>query len=119
MVAEDTFRPPYYHSNVMSEFMGIVHGIYDAKEHTDNKNGFIPGGASLHNCMTAHGPDSTSFDKASKADQKPVKLKDTLAFMLESRFIMKPTKHALASDKIQPDYFKCWKNLSNNFTKKS
>src|SRR5690606_27298769 len=84
-VAEHTFRPPYFHRNVMSEFMGLIKGVYDAKE----GGGFVPGGCSLHNCMSAHGPDANSFDKASEADLKPAYIDGTLAFMFESRFIMK------------------------------
>lgn len=114
MVAEDTFRPPYYHRNIMSEFMGMIKGVYDGKE---DKGGFIAGGASLHNCMTPHGPDTNAFEKASSGEQKPAKLKNTLAFMLESCFVMKPTDQALNSDKIQPDYFKCWQELPHNFSK--
>ncbi|MEK7689609.1 MAG: homogentisate 1,2-dioxygenase, partial [Bdellovibrionota bacterium] len=67
MVAEDTFRPPYYHRNVMSEYMGLIHGVYDAKP-----EGFVPGGSSLHNCMSSHGPDKQTFDAASSAELKPV-----------------------------------------------
>jgi hypothetical protein len=60
LVAQDTFRPPWFHRNVASEFMGLIHGVYDAKA-----EGFAPGGASLHNCMTGHGPDAATFEKAS------------------------------------------------------
>ncbi len=92
LVAEDTFRPPWYHRNLMSEFMGLVYGEYDAKP-----DGFKPGGASLHNCMVPHGPDEEAFDKASHADLKPQKLDDTLAFMFESRLRFIPTAWALQS----------------------
>ncbi len=90
-MAEDTFRPPWYHRNVMSEFMGLVHGQYDAKP-----EGFRPGGMSLHNCMVPHGPDAEAFDKASSATLAPHKLDDTLAFMFESRWRMLPTEFAHA-----------------------
>ncbi len=90
MVAEDTFRPPWYHRNVMSEFMGLVHGQYDAKP-----EGFKPGGASLHNSMVPHGPDAEAFEKASTAELKPHKLDDTLAFMFESRWRFVPTAFAM------------------------
>jgi homogentisate 1,2-dioxygenase len=107
MVAEHTFRPPYFHRNVMSEFMGLVHGIYDAKE----GGGFVPGGASLHNCMSAHGPDQASFAKASSAELKPHYLADTLAFMFESRYVFAPTARAL--ELAQTDYDAVW----NGFVK--
>ncbi len=111
MVAEDTFRPPYYHRNVMSEFMGLVRGVYDAK-----LEGFTPGGASLHNCMTAHGPDAESFAQASSAALKPSKLVDTLAFMFESRYPIQPTRFALEAQELQADYAACWQSLEKHFT---
>ncbi len=103
MVAEDTFRPPWFHRNVMSEFMGLVHGVYDAKA-----GGFAPGGASLHNCMSGHGPDQTSYEQAVRADLKPHKIESTLAFMFESRWVLRPTLHALRSPVLQHDYDACW-----------
>ncbi len=103
MVAEGTFRPPWFHRNVMSELMGLVHGAYDAKA-----EGFLPGGASLHNCMNAHGPDRASYDKAIAADLAPYKLTDTLAFMFETRWVIAPTKAALASPTLQLDYDAAW-----------
>ena len=90
LVAENTFRPPWYHRNVMSEYMGLIYGQYDAKE-----EGFVPGGGSLHNQMSAHGPDLDAFEKASNAELKPQKLSGTLAFMFESRYIIRPTKFAM------------------------
>ena len=89
LVAEDSFRPPWFHRNVMSELMGLVHGVYDAKA-----EGFLPGGVSIHNCMSAHGPDVATFDKASAADLKPHKIDNTLAFMWESRYVFRPTRLA-------------------------
>ena len=103
MVAENTFRPPWFHRNVMSEFMGLVHGVYDAKA-----GGFAPGGASLHNCMSGHGPDKASYEQAVQADLKPHKIKDTLAFMFESRWVIRPTRLAMESPGLQPDYDACW-----------
>uniref|UniRef100_UPI003898E827 homogentisate 1,2-dioxygenase n=1 Tax=Myxococcus dinghuensis TaxID=2906761 RepID=UPI003898E827 len=103
MVAENTFRPPWFHRNVMSEFMGLVHGVYDAKA-----GGFAPGGASLHNCMSGHGPDKASYEQAVKVDLKPHKIQDTLAFMFESRWVIRPTRHALESPTLQHDYDGCW-----------
>ncbi|SFS30216.1 homogentisate 1,2-dioxygenase [Brevundimonas viscosa] len=103
MVAEDTFRPPWFHRNVMSEFMGLVFGEYDAKE-----GGFAPGGASLHNCMSGHGPDQASYDKAVKADLKPVKIENTLAFMFESRMPIRTTEWAQTSPTMQLDYDDVW-----------
>ena len=110
MVAEHTFRPPWYHRNVMSEFMGLVHGVYDAKA-----EGFVPGGASLHNCMSAHGPDAASFEKARTAALEPHKLDDTLAFMFETRMVMRPTRFALESEALQADYDGRWSGLPKLF----
>jgi homogentisate 1,2-dioxygenase len=106
LVAEDTFRPPWYHRNVMSEFMGLVHGQYDAKE-----EGFLPGGASLHNSMVPHGPDADAFEKASAADLQPKKLDDTLAFMFESRWPFRPTAFAMQGGTLDTDYANCWAGL--------
>ena len=106
LVAEDTFRPPWYHRNVMSEFMGLVHGRYDAKE-----EGFLPGGASLHNSMVPHGPDTDAFEKASAAELQPRKLDDTLAFMFESRWPFRPTAFAMDNGTLDPDYARCWDGL--------
>ena len=103
MVAERTFRPPYFHRNVMSEFMGLVRGEYDAK-----KGGFVPGGASLHNPMSAHGPDRASYDKAVAADLAPQYLDGTLAFMFETRYLLEPTRHALESPTLDRDYDAAW-----------
>ncbi len=103
MVAEHTFRPPWFHRNVMSEFMGLVTGAYDAKA-----GGFAPGGMSLHNCMSAHGPDVASHAGASAAELKPHKIENTLAFMFESRFVFRPTAWAMASPALQGDYDACW-----------
>ncbi len=112
MVAEDTFRPPWFHRNVMSEFMGLIHGVYDAKEGAgDGKGGFEPGGASLHNQMNGHGPDAASTRKAMEADLAPVKLDDTLAFMFESRWVIAPTSVALKLDERQTDYDECWRDF--------
>lgn len=110
-VAEHTFRPPYFHRNVMSEFMGLVHGVYDAKE----SGGFVPGGCSLHNCMSGHGPDAGAVQNAMNADLKPAKLKDTLAFMFESKFVMRPTPESKGT--LQKDYYKCWADLPKMFRK--
>ncbi len=104
MVAEDTFRPPWFHRNVMSEFMGLIHGVYDAKE----GGGFAPGGASLHNCMSGHGPDQSSWQGATNAQLKPHKIDNTLAFMFESRFVFRPTKFAVETPAMQLDYDDAW-----------
>ena len=103
MVAEDTFRPPWFHRNVMSEFMGLVHGAYDAKA-----QGFVAGGASLHNCMNAHGPDRTSYEAAVQAELEPHRIEDALAFMFESRWVIRPTAQAMALPQLQKDYDACW-----------
>ncbi len=110
MVAEHTFRPPWFHRNVMSEFMGLVHGAYDAKQ-----GGFAPGGMSLHNSMSAHGPDVASWKGASAADLKPHKIENTLAFMFESRFVFRPTAWAMASAALQRDYDACWDGFEVGF----
>jgi homogentisate 1,2-dioxygenase len=110
MVAEDTFRPPWYHRNVMSEFMGLVHGQYDAKP-----EGFRPGGMSLHNAMVPHGPDTEAFAKASNAALAPHKLDNTLAFMFESRWRMKPTAWALQGGALDRAYADCWAGLPDQF----
>jgi homogentisate 1,2-dioxygenase len=110
MVAEHTFRPPFFHRNVMSEFMGLVHGAYDAKA-----GGFVPGGASLHNCMSAHGPDRATFDKAVAADLAPHRIVDTLAFMFETRLAIRPTRFALETPALQPDYDSCWAGFDRMF----
>jgi homogentisate 1,2-dioxygenase len=111
LVGEDTFRPPWFHRNVMSEFMGLLKGNYDAKA-----EGFLPGGASLHNCMSAHGPDAETFERASAADLKPHKLEDTMAFMFESRFAMRLTRYAMESSELQHDYFEGWQGLKRHFS---
>jgi homogentisate 1,2-dioxygenase len=103
LVAEDTFRPPWFHRNVMSEFMGLIAGAYDAKA-----EGFVPGGASLHNQMSAHGPDRGSYRRAREAELEPQKLTDTLAFMFECRWVLRPTPFALESASLQRDYDACW-----------
>jgi len=110
LVGEDTFRPPWFHRNVMSELMGLVRGVYDAKA-----EGFVPGGVSLHNCMLPHGPDVATFDKASKADQAPQRIGDTLAFMFESRHVFRPTAQALSAEHLQADYDGVWDGFKNNF----
>ncbi len=110
LVGEDTFRPPWYHRNYMSEYMGLIYGQYDAKE-----EGFVPGGGSLHNQMSAHGPDLDAFEKASNADLTPLKLSGTLAFMFESRYIIRPTKLAMGSAGLQHEYSEVWQGLKKNF----
>lgn len=110
MVAEHTFRPPYFHRNLMSEFMGLIHGEYDAKA-----EGFLPGGVSLHNCMSPHGPDAETFEKATQAELKPQHIGDTLAFMFESRYVFQPTPAALEADFRQRDYVDVWAGLRSHF----
>jgi homogentisate 1,2-dioxygenase len=110
LVAEHTFRPPWFHRNMMNEFMGLVFGEYDAKA-----EGFLPGGASLHNCMSGHGPDAESWEKATKAELKPVKLDNTLAFMFETGLPVRPTKFALETKILQHEYFECWQGLKKHF----
>ncbi len=103
MVAEGTFRPPWFHRNVMSEFMGLIEGAYDAK-----KDGFVPGGASLHNSMSGHGPDRASYEKAIAAELTPQKISGTMAFMFESRAVIRPTAWAEDAPERQPNYDQVW-----------
>src|SRR2546427_12888051 len=106
---EHTFRPPWFHRNVASEFMGLIHGVYDAKA-----EGFLPGGSSLHNCMSGHGPDADTYEKAVASDtSKPQRVSDTMAFMFETRCVLHPTPHALQSSTLQAEYFQCWQGLHN------
>ncbi|MEH3038250.1 MAG: homogentisate 1,2-dioxygenase [Sphingomonas adhaesiva] len=108
MVAEDTFRPPWFHRNVMSEFMGLITGAYDAKE----GGGFAPGGASLHNQMNGHGPDQATHEKASTAELRPVKIADTMAFMFETRHVVRPTRWAMETPAMQLDYDDVWSGFA-------
>ncbi len=110
MVAEHTFRPPWYHRNIMSEFMGLICGQYDAKE-----EGFVPGGMSLHNLMLPHGPDFAGFEKATEAELKPHKLDNTMAFMFETRFPQQLTDYAAGLETLQDDYIECWQGLERKF----
>jgi len=113
LVAEETFRPPWYHRNLMSEFMGLVYGQYDAKP-----EGFSPGGASLHNSMIPHGPDAEAFERASAAELQPHKLDNTLAFMFESRFRFVPTDYAMNGGALEANYAACWQGLKDQFKRK-
>ena len=111
LAMQDTFRPPWFHRNIASEFMGLIHGAYDAKA-----DGFSPGGASLHNCMTGHGPDAETFEKAANADTtKPHYITDTMAFMFETRTMIRPTQQALQSPELQQNYFECWQAIKKHF----
>ncbi|TWH10161.1 MULTISPECIES: homogentisate 1,2-dioxygenase [Pseudoxanthomonas] len=111
LVAQHTFRPPWFHRNVASEFMGLVHGAYDAKA-----EGFVPGGCSLHNCMSGHGPDAATFEKASAADlSKPDVITGTMAFMFETRAVLRPTAQAMDAPHRQREYLQCWAGLRKHF----
>jgi homogentisate 1,2-dioxygenase len=110
MVAQNTFRPPYFHRNIMSEWMGLICGVYDAKA-----QGFVPGGSSLHNTFSAHGPDRQTFEKASQVDLQPEYLSGTLAFMFESRYPFHTTAFAESGGLLQPDYVACWEGLPKEF----
>ena len=112
MVAEHTFRPPWFHRNVMNELMGLITGAYDAKA-----EGFAPGGMSLHNCMSAHGPDVDSWKKASAAELKPHKIEETMAFMFEARWPYRPTRHALETQALQADYDAAWRGFPKLFSR--
>jgi len=111
MVAENTFRPPWYHMNVMSEFMGLIYGVYDAKP-----QGFVAGGFSLHNCMLPHGPDAEAFHHASTVDLVPTKLQATMAFMFETRYPQRVSRYAAELVELQDDYADCWLGLESRFT---
>jgi homogentisate 1,2-dioxygenase len=110
LVAENTFRPPWYHRNIMSEFMGLIYGRYDAKE-----EGFVPGGMSLHNMMLPHGPDASGFLKASTVPLAPHKLENTMAFMFETRFPQQLTRFAAELETLQDNYIDCWDGLERRF----
>ena len=110
MVMEDTFRPPWYHKNVMSELMGNIYGAYDAKP-----QGFVPGGMSLHNMMLPHGPDNEAFEKATFSELKPHKLENTMSFMFETRFPQHLTQFAAAEAPLQDEYIDCWSSLRKRF----
>ena len=112
-VAEDTFRPPWYHKNIMSELMGNIYGQYDAKP-----TGFVPGGMSLHNMMLPHGPDKEAFEKASSADLEPQKLEKTMSFMFETRFPQHLTKFAAKDAPLQDEYIDCWSDIEKKFDAK-
>jgi homogentisate 1,2-dioxygenase len=115
LAMENTFRPPWFHRNIASEFMGLISGVYDAKH-----EGFVPGGASLHNCMSGHGPDADTFARALEADTSlPQRIGDGLAFMFETRWLIKPTLFALEGAQLQPEYFRCWQGLPKRFTPNS
>jgi homogentisate 1,2-dioxygenase len=110
MVGEDTFRPPWFHRNVMNECMGVVHGVYDAKA-----GGFLPGGISLHGLMSAHGPDTATTERAMAASLAPHKIEDTLAFMLETSRVLHPTIFAMTCAQLQAGYDSCWHGLRKHF----
>ena len=110
-VAENTFRPPWYHKNIMSELMGNIYGVYDAKP-----EGFKPGGMSLHNMMLPHGPDMEAFEKATKTELRPQKMENTMSFMFETRFPQHLTYFAATDQSLQKDYIDCWKSLKKNFS---
>ncbi|MDY7577797.1 homogentisate 1,2-dioxygenase [Herbaspirillum sp. RTI4] len=112
LVAENTFRPPWFHRNIASEYMGLIDGVYDAKA-----EGFLPGGGSLHNCMSPHGPDVATFEKASRIDtSRPAKVEATMAFMIETRQIIRPTRFALETPALQRDYYRCWQDFRKHFS---
>jgi homogentisate 1,2-dioxygenase len=111
LVAEHSFRPPWFHRNLMNEFMGLIVGAYDAKA-----EGFLPGGASLHNCMAGHGPDAETFERATHAELKPQHLENTLAFMFETRLVVRPTAFAMNTKILQHEYYECWQGLKKHFS---
>jgi homogentisate 1,2-dioxygenase len=110
LVAENTFRPPWFHRNLMNEYMGLIEGEYDAKA-----DGFTAGGSSLHSCMSAHGPDALTSERAMAADLEPQKLDGTMAFMFETSQVLRPTEFALANPALQSNYDACWDGIASNF----
>ncbi|MGE2716216.1 homogentisate 1,2-dioxygenase [Mycolicibacterium litorale] len=110
LVGENTFRPPWFHRNIMSEFMGLLWGVYDAKA-----EGFVPGGASLHNCFTSHGPDRDTYERASTIDLEPHKVDGTMAFMFETRLPIIPTAQAMAAANLQSGYDDVWRGIERHF----
>ena len=111
LAMQDSFRPPWFHRNIASEFMGLITGVYDAKA-----EGFAPGGASLHNCMSGHGPDAETFEKASAADTStPHHIENTMAFMFETPGVIRPTPYAAQSASLQQEYYTCWQGLKKHF----
>lgn len=111
LAMQDTFRPPWFHRNIASEFMGLIHGRYDTRA-----EGFQPGGATLHNGMSGHGPDAATFERAANADlAQPDIIRDSMAFMFETRLALRPTRHALESPQRQRDYWHCWQDLKKHF----
>ena len=116
IVAENTFRPPWFHRNIMCEFMGLITGVYDGKE-GEAGGTFAPGGYSIHNCMSGHGPDAKTVEKAMEADLKPQKLENTMAFMFESRYIFRPTPQALKAKTLQKDYYIAWQGIKKLFSR--
>jgi homogentisate 1,2-dioxygenase len=111
MVAEKTFRPPWFHRNLMNEYMGLITGEYDAKA-----DGFLPGGSSLHSCMSAHGPDGPTCTQAIAADLKPTKIDNTMAFMFETSQVFRPSRHALETSQLQVNYDSCWASIPTTFS---
>jgi homogentisate 1,2-dioxygenase len=111
MVAEDTFRPPWFHRNVMNECMGLVRGVYDAKA-----EGFLPGGISLHGLMSAHGPDDATTKKAMEATLAPHKIDGTLAFMFETSQVLRATEFAMTCKQLQSGYDTCWDGMEKRFS---
>jgi homogentisate 1,2-dioxygenase len=111
VVMEDSFRPPWYHMNVMSEFMGLIYGVYDAKP-----SGFVPGGMSLHNALVAHGPDAEAFERASNVKLEPQKLSGTMAFMFETRYPLCPTAYASDLELLDGEYPVAWDGLKRLYS---
>jgi homogentisate 1,2-dioxygenase len=110
LCAESTFRPPWFHRNIASEYMGLIHGVYDAKA-----GGFLPGGSSLHNCMSGHGPDAESFALGTSVGDQPQYLADTMTIVLETQLVIRPTKSALESELLERDYYLHWQSLKKRF----
>lgn len=110
-VATDTFRPPPFHRNVASEFMGLIYGEYIGK-----REGFIPGSASLHNCMSGHGPDNEAYERGRNAAATPQYLDNTLAFLFETQLVVRPTRFALESEILERNYYEHWQGIRKLFS---
>lgn len=95
----------------MSEFVGNIIGIYDAKT-----AGFVPGSASLHNCMSAHGPEAKIFDKGTNEELNAIRYPDNcMQFMFETMYILKVPSWALEPETQDSNYLDCWRGLEKQF----
>jgi homogentisate 1,2-dioxygenase len=109
-VAEHTFRPPPFHRNVSSEFLGLISGQYIGKG-----EGFAPGSASLHNCMSGHGPDAETYERGRAAPLQPQFLDNTMTFLFETQLPIRLTRFAVETEILERDYYTHWQGLKKHF----